>query len=228
MKALGIKNMAVVEIEKVLSIYPWFAFARKELLLKMSAMGEEYRNEALRRTNLYIYPEKEPFIQSYVTSVETVSTPESVDFVYELDYFDSISIEESIKGQNSYESQTHSADSSQVQVEQRGPLVSEQENKPRIYVVGGDYFSNSDFEGLSKDGIDSFVHLSASSIPASQNDFVASEFNDELFYTETLAEIYAQQELYERAIEVYDKLILLYPEKSAYFATLKSEIKKHL
>ena len=32
----------------------------------------------------------------------------------------------------------------------------------------------------------------------------------------------------DRANEVYEKLILLYPEKSAYFAALKNDIKKHL
>lgn len=56
----------------------------------------------------------------------------------------------------------------------------------------------------------------------------SSEFTDETFYTETLARIYADQELYDRANEVYEKLILLYPEKSAYFAALKNDIKKYL
>ena len=45
------------------------------------------------------------------------------------------------------------------------------------------------------------------------------------FVTETLAAIYADQGYYDKAIEVYAKLILLYPEKSAYFATLVNEIK---
>ena len=45
------------------------------------------------------------------------------------------------------------------------------------------------------------------------------------FVTETLAKIYADQGYYDKAIEVYAKLILLYPEKSTYFATLVNEIK---
>ncbi len=40
------------------------------------------------------------------------------------------------------------------------------------------------------------------------------------FYTETLAQIYAEQGYYDRAKSIYSKLILAYPEKSAYFATL--------
>ena len=53
-------------------------------------------------------------------------------------------------------------------------------------------------------------------------------FFDEDFYTETLGKIYAEQGFSQRALEVYEKLILLYPEKSAYFAALIEEIKKHL
>lgn len=51
------------------------------------------------------------------------------------------------------------------------------------------------------------------------------EFDLSDFYTETLARIYAEQGYYDEAIKVYAKLILLYPEKSAYFATLVDEIK---
>ena len=43
--------------------------------------------------------------------------------------------------------------------------------------------------------------------------------------TENLASIYAQQGYYQQAIEIYSKLCLLYPEKSAYFATLVKEVK---
>ena len=209
--------MTVGEIEKILSVYPWFAFARKELLIKMSSLGDEYRNDALSRTHLYIYPEKEPFLQSYVSSLESSESSEYVEPVYELDYFDSFSIGESLSQSSDIETNT-----------EKEEVVAESKPKKEVYIIGGDYFSNSDFEGLSKDGMDSFNLLTAPEPQSPKEEFVASEFTDEFYYTETLARIYAQQELYERAIEVYDKLILLYPEKSAYFATLKTEIKKHL
>jgi len=44
--------------------------------------------------------------------------------------------------------------------------------------------------------------------------------------SETLARIYMEQQHYARAREVYQKLILLYPEKSNYFATLLKDCKK--
>lgn len=46
-------------------------------------------------------------------------------------------------------------------------------------------------------------------------------------YSETLAEVYIQQGLKNKAIEVYQKLSLLDPAKSAYFATRISEIKRN-
>ena len=47
-----------------------------------------------------------------------------------------------------------------------------------------------------------------------------SQSLDDVYITETLAEIYAQQGYLEQAKNIYSKLILRYPEKSAYFATL--------
>ena len=122
MKALGIKNMTVGEIEKILSVYPWFAFARKELLIKMSSLGDEYRNDALRRTHLYIYPEKEPFLQSYVSSLESSESSEYVEPVYELDYFDSFSIGESLSQSSDIEVNT-----------EKEEVVAESKPKKEVY-----------------------------------------------------------------------------------------------
>lgn len=46
--------------------------------------------------------------------------------------------------------------------------------------------------------------------------------------TETLANIYADQGLYLKAIEVFKKLILKYPEKKSYFASRIQELEKNL
>ena len=44
--------------------------------------------------------------------------------------------------------------------------------------------------------------------------------------TETLAQIYADQMLYPKAIATYQKLMLKYPEKSRYFASRIENLEK--
>ena len=114
------------------------------------------------------------------------------------------------------------------------------------YVVGGDYFSKADIDSLeNKQENISLNYLKGagsatsggSATPgsgavaesgASAKDESSGEISLEIdspLCTETLASIYAQQGYYQQAIEIYSKLCLLYPEKSAYFATLVKEVK---
>ncbi len=46
------------------------------------------------------------------------------------------------------------------------------------------------------------------------------------FMTETFAKILIKQGSYDKAIEIYQKLILKFPEKNTYFASQIEEIKK--
>jgi hypothetical protein len=66
-----------------------------------------------------------------------------------------------------------------------------------------------------------------SKIPAVDISKPFAEFEGGLV-TETLARIYVNQGYYSRAIEIYEKLSLKYPEKSSYFATQIELVKVHL
>lgn len=112
--------------------------------------------------------------------------------------------------------------------------ATQEEQKPKIIVVGGDYFGRDDFESIKLDDskpLDKFIAERPSLVKqnplpetkVSSEEFI--EFDDTVFYTETLAKIYTEQGFYKRAIDVYAKLILLYPEKSSYFASLVQELK---
>lgn len=100
----------------------------------------------------------------------------------------------------------------------------------KIVVVGGDYFSKEDFAELDEmeRAVEIRLGAPADNIDRDATEAVgvsATDFESMDFVTETLAGIYADQGYYDKAIEVYAKLILLYPEKSAYFASLVNEIK---
>lgn len=100
--------------------------------------------------------------------------------------------------------------------------------RPQYYVVGGDYFGKEDFERLEQEGFS--VTTPVFGARASSVEYapaVAEEVDaDKTLVSETLARIYAEQELYQRSIDIYKKLILLFPEKSAYFATLIEKVKE--
>ncbi len=80
----------------------------------------------------------------------------------------------------------------------------------------GDYFSQSQYDNVrqAEDG----VFAKFASKVRSEPEKPSGDIPD--FCTETLASIYAEQGYYEQAAKIYSKLILLYPEKSAYFASL--------
>jgi len=66
-----------------------------------------------------------------------------------------------------------------------------------------------------------------SSIPA---DDISKPFVEESggLITETLARIYVSQGYYSKAIDIYEKLSLKFPEKSSYFASQIEKVKEHI
>ena len=97
----------------------------------------------------------------------------------------------------------------------------------RVYVVGGDYFSQDQYEDARADTDGIFSHFAAKAREEGFTELPAEPGAQDMnFYTETLAGIYLEQGYPQEAIDIYSQLILRYPEKSVYFAALIDEINK--
>ena len=118
------------------------------------------------------------------------------------------------------------------------------EGQPRrVIVVGGDYFSAQQYAEVRQEGDNTFGSMakgdgasltsdaSAPVIPSAGSPVIPSAgegipeeaFTD--YFTETLAQIYADQGYPEQAKQIYSRLSLRFPEKSAYFAALIEKLK---
>ena len=107
---------------------------------------------------------------------------------------------------------------------EQNPSEPEPLEKRQVYVVGGDYFTQADYEQVRRSDDNVFSRYAAKAkVEKSYEDVQDPEFD---LFTETLAQIYAEQGYYEQAKSIYSKLILAYPEKSAYFAALIKKIEE--
>ena len=103
----------------------------------------------------------------------------------------------------------------------------------RIVLARGDYFAQSDLNAAileEKNPIDKFIKNNPRLTPVQQHEEKEEKASlrnvgEDNFMTETLAKIYADQSLYQLAIDAYKKLILLYPKKNDYFASRIQDLK---
>ena len=94
----------------------------------------------------------------------------------------------------------------------------------KVHAARGDFFSQDEYDGVSRaeDRIFSTFATKVRSEREVTPDFAILDD----FCTESLAQIYAEQGYYEQAKYIYSQLILRYPEKSTYFATLIEKLDK--
>lgn len=185
-----IRQLTLEELSGVVNVYPWFPLARKELCKRMSRLGGWSREQ---------YAEAAMYLSDRKILSELLRTVEREDCSDE-------GISEVVR---KFVSAPGAGD---------GQTAGNQD-KPRVVVVGGDFFSQADYDKVRSDD-DVFSLRTTPSAPETAESRENAAGLELEFCTETLAAIYAEQGYYEQAKSIYSKLILAIPEKSVYFAAL--------
>ena len=188
---IELKKLSMEELAGVVSLYPWFGAARKELCRRMySAGGEGW--------GLSQYSDAAMYVPSRKIIAGILRDPSGRDC----------------------------SDGDLAGLLRK---MSSGMNSRRVHVAGGDYFSQEEYDMVRKqeDPVFGSFHPHAGDYAGEKGGAAGESL---AFYTETLAQIYADQGYYEQAKDIYSKLILAYPDKNAYFAALieklDQEIKK--
>ena len=197
---IDLARLNLDELNGVVNLYPWFGLARKELCRRMSELGEgAWSDERYADAALYIGSRK---------------------IIARLAH----------KGHKSDYSDSEVKELLRAYIDEGVGEVQDPGQDKRVIVVGGDYFSARQYEAVRQEGDNDFAAMAKRGVDSaaagiSQGDAeAAADFTD--FCTETLAQIYADQGYPEQARQIYSRLSLRFPEKSAYFAALIEKLKK--
>ena len=199
---IDIRKLNLDELMGVVNLYPWFGGARKELCRRMTAMGGKDLGQTQFADAAMYVGDRGKLYQMLRSSRRN-------------DWTDA-DVEDLLK---SYISEPAAArdDAPVAGTEDAG-------QERRVHVVGGDFFSQEDYDRVRRSDDNVFSRYAAKARQEKTNaEPVDSDFD---IYTETLASIYAEQGYYEHAKRIYSKLILAYPEKNAYFAALIEKLEK--
>lgn len=188
---IDIKKLNLDELLGVVNLYPWFGGARKELCLRMSRMGGDGWGE-----------------EQYADAAMYVGAREKLASIMRsgnrTDWKDA-DVGQLIKDYIS---------------EKEASGVPEAAGARKVYAGVGDYFSQDEYDRVRRTDDNVFSRYASKARQERPVSDAEANGADPGFYTETLAQIYAEQGYYDQAKSIYSKLILAYPEKSAYFATL--------
>ena len=195
---IDLKKLNLDELVGVINLYPWFGVARVELCARMSRMGDGWSEAQFADTAMYVVSrEKLALIKREAMKGN----------------WKDADVEALLK--------SYMEDRAEPERVDEALAVSER----KVFVVGGDYFSQEAYDKVRRSEDNVFSRYAAKA--KSEHPVSVSETPGTFdLYTETLAQIYAEQGYFEQAKEIYSKLILAYPEKNAYFAALIQKIEE--
>ena len=189
---IDIKKLTLDELVGVVNLYPWFGGARKELCSRMSRMGGDGWGTSQ-------FADAAMYVQSRAKMADMMRSSLSKDWT-------DADVEDLLKSYITEKEASREGNPAQR----------------RVYVVGGDYFSQDEYDQVRKSDDHVFTRYAAKAREVKEQE-AGQEAGFDL-YTETLAQIYLEQGYPDHAKSIYSKLILANPEKNAYFAALIQKI----
>ena len=192
---INLKTLTFDELVGVVNLYPWFGNARKELCVRLLSMGDmDVASEALSDASMYVSSRRA--LASLLRQQDKADcSDKDIDAVL------------------------------RAYITEAGEPEKSDDSRPRqVLVVGGDYFSQEQYDRVRKSDDSIFSGFAGKAADSRRDETAGGAEDMPEFYTETLARIYAEQGYREQARKIYSKLILAYPEKNAYFAALIQKI----
>ena len=218
----NLKSLTMDELNGVIHAYPWFGAARIELCERMSKMGgSEWGKEQYADAAMYIASRS---IISDIVRSSIKNDYSDKDVKTLLKRF----IAPAGTSSGSLRSAPYPGKGSTELV----PPESAPDGKmPKPYrrtvsVAGGDFFSQDEYKDVTIEEDGYFSKFKATK--SEETDGKKWEDPELGFCTETLAWIYAEQGYRTEAKKIYSRLMLRYPEKFAYFASLIEKLDKEI
>ena len=189
---IDLKKLNLDELVGVVNLYPWFGGARKELCERMLKVGGDGWGEAQ-------YADAAMYIASRGKISDMLRSSRSCNWTDD-------EVENLIKSYIAEDDAAKETPSGQR----------------RVHVVGGDYFSQAEYDQVRRSDDNVFSRYAAKA--KQEKPYEVQQDSEFDLYTETLAQIYLEQGYPEQARSIYSKLLLANPEKNAYFAALIQKI----
>ena len=229
----NLKSLTMDELNGVIHAYPWFGAARIELCERMSKMGgSEWGKEQYADAAMYIASRS---IISDIVRSSIKNDYSDKDVKTLLKRF--IAPDDGSLASDSAPAGTSSGSLRSAPYPGKGspelvPPESAPDGKmPKPYrrtvsVAGGDFFSQDEYKDVTIEEDGYFSKFKATK--SEETDGKKWEDPELGFCTETLAWIYAEQGYRTEAKKIYSRLMLRYPEKFAYFASLIEKLDKEI
>ena len=218
-------TLSLGDLMEVIKEYPWFGAARKELCARMSGIGgNDWGTVQYADAAMYI-PSRELIAEMVLAAPADGSAVRDAAAVIK-EY-----IAPSAPAGSAMAAGTRTAAPAAASAGTRAAApaaasagevgasaASGQVYRRTVVPVGGDFFSKEEYASVTRESDKVFSRFKAA---RSEADEEGKWKDPELgFCTETLGRIYAEQGYFDEAKKIYSRLMLRYPEKSAYFASL--------